>query len=243
MSPPRAPSEPVRAVLLPGSGSDGDFLRRAFGAVLCAHDIELIAVVPQPRAVIPAYYAALDDAAETSGPLLVGGVSLGAIVAAHWALRHQARLSGLLIALPPWLGAPGDAPAALSASHSAEQLRRHGLAAVLRDIDRTSPAWLAAELSRAWQGQWPELPRALDDAARQHGPTATELSRLHVPTGVAGAVHDPVHPVTVARAWAGASPNAQLVTVDLAALGADPAVLGAACVAGWRSCTARHAIG
>ncbi|MDQ2722272.1 MAG: alpha/beta hydrolase [Actinomycetota bacterium] len=243
MSVPRRPRDPLRAVLLPGSGSDDDFVRRAFGAALSVNNIELIAVVPQPGAVIPAYHAALDDAAEAPGPLLVGGVSLGAIVAAQWALRHQTRLSGLLIALPPWLGAPGDAPAALSASHSAEQLRRHGLASVLRDVDRTSPTWLAAELSRAWHGQWPELPQALDDAARQHGPTATEVSRLHVPTGIAGAVHDPVHPVTVARAWAGASPDAQLVTIELAALGADPAVLGAACVAGWQSRAARAAIG
>jgi hypothetical protein len=40
-----------------------------------------------------------------------------------------------------------------------------------------------------------------------------------------------VHPVEVAFEWVAAAPRAALRTVTLAEMGADPAVLGAACVA------------
>ena len=108
------------------------------------------------------------------------------------------------------------------------------LAAVLEEVRRSSPAWLSAELSRAWQRQWPDLPQSLDDAAAQPGPTEQELANLRVPTGVVGAVDDAVHPLTVAQQWAGASPAAALATVHLDELGANPGVLGAACVRSWR---------
>jgi hypothetical protein len=52
-----------------------------------------------------------------------------------------------------------------------------------------------------------------------------------VPLGVAAAIDDPVHPVEVALEWVAAAPRAALHTVTLEAMGANPAVLGAACLA------------
>ena len=231
-----------RAVLLPGTGSDADFMARAFGAALAARGIELIAVAPDPRAVVAGYLAALDEAAGMPGVLLVGGVSLGAAVVARWAVRQPRRLSGMLIGLPAWLGSPAGAPASLSAGHSAAALRLHGLPAVLRDVHSSSPAWLAEELSRAWRRQWPDLPRAFDEAAEQPGPTEAELTQLAVPTGVVGAVDDAVHPISVARAWVRASPSAHLATIRLAELGAHPAVLGERCLRSWAAACAQAAV-
>lgn len=231
-----------RAVLLPGSGSDADFVERAFGTALSARGIELIAVAPEPRSVVAGYLEALDDAAREPGALLVGGVSLGAAIATRWALRQHNRLSGMLIGLPAWLGLPADAPASLSATYSAAQLRLRGLPAVLHDIHSSAPPWLAAELSRAWERQWPALPQAFEEAARAPGPTEAELTMLPVPTGVVGAVDDPVHPIEVAQLWARACPSAHLATIALAELGADPAVLGDRCLRSWTAACTQSAI-
>jgi pimeloyl-ACP methyl ester carboxylesterase len=137
----------------------------------------------------------------------------------------------VLAALPAWTGPPGNAPAALTARHSAHQLRRDGLASAIAAMRASSPAWLADELTRSWVGQWPALPDAMEEAACYVAPTCEELETLAVPMGVAAATDDPVHPVEVALEWVAAAPRAALRTVTLDAMGVDPAVLGAACLA------------
>jgi hypothetical protein len=49
--------------------------------------------------------------------------------------------------------------------------------------------------------------------------------------GVAAATDDPIHPLEVGLEWAAAAPRAALRTVTLDQIGADPAALGAACLA------------
>jgi pimeloyl-ACP methyl ester carboxylesterase len=117
----------------------------------------------------------------------------------------------------------------------AEQLREHGLAEMTSVMRSSSPAWLADELSRSWRRQWPDLPAAMDEAARYRSPTVDELRRLEAPIGVVGASDDPIHPIGTARQWAAAAPRAGLRTVTLAEFGPAPGVLGAACVAALRS--------
>ncbi|MBX9921639.1 MAG: alpha/beta hydrolase, partial [Mycolicibacterium frederiksbergense] len=152
-------------------------------------------------------------------------------VATAWALKHPSKAVAVLAALPAWSGAPGDAPAALTARHSAQQLREEGLAATITAMQAGSPPWLAAELTRSWLAQWPALPDAMAEAAAYVAPTVEELRALAVPMGLAAAVDDPVHPVDVAAEWAAAAPQAVLHTLTLQEMGADPARLGAACVA------------
>jgi hypothetical protein len=48
--------------------------------------------------------------------------------------------------------------------------------------------------------------------------------------GVASATDDPIHPVEVGIEWVAAAPHAALRTVTLDEMGADPSVLGAACL-------------
>lgn len=219
----------VVTVLLPGTGSDDQYLERAFGEPLRAAGAHLVAVRPEPAALLDGYVRALQQAAE-SGPIAVGGVSLGAAVAAGWALAHPDDVVAVLAALPPWTGAPGDAAGAVAARHTAAELRRTGLAATTAAMRASSPPWLADELARSWQRQWPHLPEALDEAAGFIAPGTEDLGRLRAPMGVAAAPDDPIHPLQVAQQWAAAAPHAGLRTVSLDTFGADPAALGRACL-------------
>lgn len=219
----------VTTVLLPGTGSDDDFVYRAFAPAL--HQLGAVVVTPAPRPhrLVEGYRNDLDEAAR-SGPIAVGGVSIGAAVAAAWALSHPGRAVAVLAALPAWTGDPEAAPAALAARHSAAVLRRDGLVSATAAMQASSPPWLAAELTRSWAGQWPALPDAMDEAARFVAPTLGEFERLAVPMGVASATDDAVHPLEVGVAWVSAAPRAAMRTVTLDQVGADPSVLGAACL-------------
>jgi pimeloyl-ACP methyl ester carboxylesterase len=220
----------VNTVLLPGTGSDDDFVYRAFSPAL--HDVGAVVVTPrpQPRRLVAGYRDELDAAAQ-SGPIAVGGVSIGAAVAVEWALAHPGRAIAVLAALPAWTGDPDAAPAAHAARYSAELLRRDGLVSATGQMQASSPKWLADELTRSWLGQWPALPDAMDEAARYVAPTSGQLEGLQVPLGVVSATDDPVHPVEVGVEWMSAAPRASLRTVTLEQIGADPTVLGAQCLA------------
>ncbi|WP_374021977.1 alpha/beta hydrolase [Mycobacterium sp. HNNTM2301] len=220
----------VTTVLLPGTGSDDDYVQRAFSGPLGDVGAVLVAPPPRPDRLIDGYVAALDAAART-GPVAVGGVSIGAAVAAAWALAHADRAVAVLAALPAWAGAPEAAPAALAARYTASQLRADGLAATTGQMRASSPPWLADELARSWRAQWPQLPDAMDEAAAYVAPSPAALARLVVPLGVAAAVDDPIHPLDVGAEWVDAAPRAALRTVTLDQIGADPAALGAACLA------------
>jgi pimeloyl-ACP methyl ester carboxylesterase len=223
----------VCAVVLAGTGSDDDYVYRAFSGPLHDAGAVVMAPPPQPAALIAGYTEALDNAAREA-PIAVGGVSLGAAVAAAWALANPTHAVAVLAALPAWTGSPEVAPAALAARQSADALRRDGLVAATAAMRATSPAWLADELTRSWVGQWPELPDALEEASRYVAPSCPELEGLSVPMGVASAVDDPVHPIEVGLEWVAAAPRAALRTVTLDEIGADPGALGAACLAALR---------
>jgi pimeloyl-ACP methyl ester carboxylesterase len=224
----------VTTVLLPGTGSDDDYVRRAFGAPLQAAGAVVVAPPPQPRRLVVGYLSAFDDAAR-NGPIAVGGVSIGAAVAVAWALAHPDAVAAVLAALPAWSGEPGSAPAALAARYSASRLRSDGLAATTTQMRASSPPWLADELTRSWQAQWPHLPDTMEEAAAYVAPSRAELRRLAVPLGVAAAVDDPIHPLQVGIDWAAAAPHAALRTVTLDQIGADASALGAACLAALRA--------
>lgn len=220
----------VTAVLLPGTGSDDDYVYRAFSAALHEVGAALVTPPPQPDRLIDGYRDELDNAARLGAPIVVGGVSIGAAVAAAWALAHPTHAVAVLAALPPWTGSPETAPAAMAARHSAELLRRDGLASATAQMRASSPPWLADELTRSWAGQWPALPEAMEEASRYVAPTCGQLEGLTTPMGVVAATDDPVHPAEVGFEWVAAAPRAALHTVTLDAMGADPALLGAACV-------------
>lgn len=217
---------PARVVALPGTGSDADFARRAFGPASAARGLDFVAVEPDPRRVVASCRAALDAAAD-SGPVLVAGISLGAAIALEWAAEHPRRVVGVVAALPAWTGPDTAAcPATLSAAATAAQLRVDGLDTVIDRMRASSPRWLADALTQSWRAQWPELPRALEEAADYKWPDAELLSAFELPLAVVTAVDDPVHPRAVAEEWAALAPRAHLYRITLDELGADPAILG-----------------
>jgi pimeloyl-ACP methyl ester carboxylesterase len=220
----------VPTILLPGTGSDDDYVYRAFSPALHEAGAVPIPHAPQPTRLIAGYVEALDEAARDR-PIAIAGVSLGAAVAAAWAITHSRHAVAVLAALPAWTGDPEGAPAALAALHTAHELRRDGLAAAAARMRESSPPWLADELTRSWVGQWPQLPDAMTEAARYVAPTTIQLAGLTVPMGVASASDDPVHPLEVGVEWVAAAPYASLRTVTLADIGTDPGTLGTACLA------------
>lgn len=166
---------------------------------------------------------------------LVGGISLGAHVAARWAARAvpSGRVAGLLLALPAWTGPPSvTTPAVAAARWTGARAREGGVAAAVA-ATAGAPPWLAEELGRAWAGYGAGLAPALEAAAGEPAPTEVELGALAVPVGLAALVDDPVHPLAVAQRWQAALPRSALVTTTLAAFGADPGALGRAAVSAW----------
>ena len=92
------------AVLLPGTGSDDDYVYRAFAGPLHGVGAVVSTPAPQPARLVASYLDALDNAAR-QGPIIVGGVSIGAAVTVAWALAHPSRAVAVLAALPAWTGA------------------------------------------------------------------------------------------------------------------------------------------
>lgn len=224
---------PRTAIMLPGTGSDDVFVRSVFEIPLAAVGVRTLAPAPVPGDRLAlAGLAALDTAAE-DGPVLVGGVSFGAHLAAEWAVANPGRCAGLVVALPAWHGPPGDAPAAKSALASARDVRRRGLRGTLDDVAATAPPWLAEELDRAWSSYGDELVASLELAASRPAPTLERLAELRVPVGIAACVDDPIHPATAADEWAAALPRAAVRRTRLDVVGVDPEALGRAAVLAW----------
>lgn len=218
------------AILLPGTGSDEVFVRSAFCGPVTALGLRMYAPTPRWGRDLVAGYLAELDAAAAQGPILVGGISLGAQVAAAWAVRNRARCAGLLVAMPAWCGAPDAAPAARLATVSAQLVVDHGVEEAIRIACHGVPDWLGAELTRSWRRYGAGLAASLAAAAHEPAPAAEELRGLDVPAGVGCCTDDPVHPVAVAEQWAAALPTAALRKTTLDAVGADAAALGRAAV-------------
>jgi pimeloyl-ACP methyl ester carboxylesterase len=229
-------------VILPGTGSDEVFVRAAFEGPSSAAGLRLVAPAPRHGALLAEHYLdALSVTAERFGPVVVGGISLGAHVAAEWAAAHPSWCAGLLAVLPGWHGDSTSAPGALAAAVSADAVADVGVPTALATATRDVPPWLADELDRAWRRAGADLVASLRVAVARPAPTLDVLRRIAVPAGVVGCVDDPVHPVEVAREWAAALPRATLRTITFAALGADRAALGHAALAGLTAQLGREA--
>lgn len=214
------PAETV--VLLPGTASDERFVRFVFAEPLS----QVGAVLAAPRVRTVEERTSALESAWAGHPIVVGGVSLGAHVAARWAVRNPDKCAGLVLALPAWTGPAAGAPAALAARMSARVVTDQGLEAALAG----TTGWLRDELSRAWRGYGDQLVPHLEEASESEAPTLDELRSLRVPTGIVGCTDDPVHPIEIAREWAEAIPRAVLTTTTLDAY---PHALGRA-VQAWQ---------
>ncbi|MGC4932741.1 alpha/beta hydrolase [Gordonia sp. DT30] len=220
-------------IALPGTGSDADFVRRAFGPAARGLGADLIALEPTDD-LIGGHRRGLAEYARAER-ILVGGFSIGAALALEWALgpAGRQRCVGVWAAMPAWSGDPATAVAAGSALATARALRTDGLETTISAMAATSPEWLGRELSRSWRSLHPGLVRQLEQAATYRAPDVTAIRGLVAPLAVVGAGDDPLHPWAVARSWCDAAPHARAEQVGVDRWGADPAVLGWTCAAIW----------
>ncbi|MDL9947733.1 alpha/beta fold hydrolase [Gordonia sp. ABSL11-1] len=224
------PRGPQLLIGMPGTGSDADYVRRAFGPAADESGLTLVALEPSERLVAD-HLRRLDELADVYGPPVVGGVSIGAAIALAWALQNPC--GGVWAALPAWTGDPATAPAAWSATATARALQSDGLEHTIAMMSATSPPWLAAELGRSWRALHPRLLDQLAEAASFRAPGLDDIATLTAPIAVTIAVDDPVHPGQVGRDWATAAPRSSLTEVGLEDWGNDPSILGFACARGW----------
>lgn len=212
------------AVILPGSGSSVDFITRAYGRPLAeaGYDLQVVPPASDPDGSL----AALAETAARHRPALVGGVSLGAHLAARWAAASPAAGVRLLLALPAWTGEPG--PVAAASAHAAHRVEALGTPAALAEAARHAEPWVAAELAAAWPAYGATLAATLRATAASRGPTVAELRRIPLPTTVVAFRDDPLHPLAVAQQWAALIPTATLTTLALADPATDRTILGRA---------------
>lgn len=243
-----------RLILIAGSGSTTDFLTRAFGSAALQYGLSL-----HPYAVRST--DPLEDGLEyfdglQPGPRdIVGGVSVGAHLAARWAAtRHAGNPSapGLLAVMPGWTGAP-DQVAAVTV-RSAYQLRSMGTKRVIEQLraeerrtgamdqrsdttgqrcDATSQRsgstgrrWVVDELAAAWPTYGDQLAGVLTACGRLAGPTEAELRAIAGQSVVLSLTDDPMHPLSTATVWTAHLGRATLRTLTSAQVGSDRASLG-----------------
>ena len=230
---------PSPLVAMAGTGSDADYVVRAFGPAARQAGRELVALQPGAD-LVDDYVRALDAAADEYGPILVGGVSIGASIATAWATRAgPQRCAGVWAALPPWSGSPAGSPAAASASATADAMERDGLSTTIETMAAGSPRWLADELTRSWTALYPGVIGQLRAAAGLVGPDPSLLAGLAVPLAVVVSDDDPIHPAAVGLQWAAAAPRAAVRRTTLDQWGHEPAVLGRLAAQAWADAVAR----
>lgn len=248
---PRTHATPSGTVaLLPGSGSTGDFLARAFAPVIGDSDTVVITHKSgDARKIAGELTKAWDSADARTAPITcVIGVSIGAHAAAWWACgrsdhtpANQASDVGpasvadteLVLAMPAWSGPP-ESIAGVTAL-AADRLAEVGVAAELAALHAEFPHdWVVTELDSAWRTRnLEQLVTSLRGTAASYSPTPADLARISQPTCVVALADDPLHPMAVAREWATAIPGATLATVARDTPAVDRAVFGQAVLTAW----------
>ena len=155
---------------------------------------------------------------------VVGGISMGAGVAARVAVDRPDRVAGLVLVRPAWLDRPSPPGLALfpvvarllgeMAPAEALAAFQHNHAHALKHIWDVSPP-VADSLCEQFT-----KPKAAERRARLERITASapvgslELAAgLSVPAVVIGTERDPVHPFSMAERWAECLPGAELVKI------------------------------
>ena len=150
---------------------------------------------------------------------LVGGISMGAALALHFAVRWPERATGLVLSRPAWLEAPCPWNVQMFTLISG-LIRQHGAGAGLVEFQRTPEyretlaTWpdVAGSLSSQFQHPHAEesavkLERIIKDSPH---PDRAAWARLRVPALVLGNRLDPVHPFEYAEELARVIPGAVL---------------------------------
>jgi pimeloyl-ACP methyl ester carboxylesterase len=164
------------------------------------------------------------------GPVVIGGISMGAAIALRLAVIRPDLIRGLVLARPAWItaAAPANmAPNALVGEllryHPADKARTlfeaTSTAAELARVAPDNLASLRGFFSRQPTATTAELLRRI--SADGPGVADADLARIAVPTLIIGTAQDFVHPIDHARTLARLIPEARLA--EITPKGADPA--------------------
>ena len=150
---------------------------------------------------------------------IVGGISMGAALALHFALRWPGRVTGLVLSRPAWLETPCPWNVKMFTLVS-NLIRKHGAPQGLVEFQQTPEyhealaKWpdVAISLSSQFQNPRaeetaPKLERIIRDTPH---PDRAAWATVRVPTLVLGNRLDPVHPFEYAEELARAIPDAEL---------------------------------
>jgi len=235
------PDRPA-VLLLHGVGSSSRFLTEAFGAPLQDRGWRLLGAdlrghgrstaLADPEA--HAHARHVDDVralVDDLGPVVIGGVSLGAH-AAVGAAANGVPCRAVLACLPAWNGRSvrGRGPHAAIAAEVAS-IGIGGILERLRRQDGMAP-WLRDVLLRDWPTHDPaSLAAALTALDGGMAPTADQVGGLEIPLALVAWPDDPGHPIAVARQWEAAAPTGHLEQITIADLEPTRAAMGRAAVA------------
>jgi pimeloyl-ACP methyl ester carboxylesterase len=160
--------------------------------------------------------------AQVLGPVVLGGISMGAAIALHLAVRRPALVRALVLARPAWMDerapsnlGPNVVVGELLGSYSPDEARRKFESSDLaRKLQVESPDNVTSLLNLfSREPQW--VTRELLCRIGKDGPDVSrkEIAAIHVPTLVIGQALDYVHPIAMARELAGMISGARMLEV------------------------------
>jgi pimeloyl-ACP methyl ester carboxylesterase len=164
--------------------------------------------------------AALVESA--GGPVVLGGISMGAAIATRLAVTRPDLVRGLILVRPAWVTAPAPANMAPNAEvgallarlPAADARTAFAVGATAQRLAAEAPDNLASLLGffdRAPQDGTARLLCAI--SADGPGITPEDLRALRLPVLVCGTEADAIHPMAHAQALAALIPAARLVTL------------------------------
>lgn len=156
------------------------------------------------------------------GPLVIGGISMGAAIALRLAVVRPEVVRGLILARPAWLDAvaplnmrPNALAGELLSRYPVQEARaRFESSDTVRILEAEAPDNLAS--LRGFFGREPIavthelLTRISGDG---HGVNGSEIGKIRIPALVIGCGRDLIHPLSLARNLAGMIPNARMVEI------------------------------
>jgi pimeloyl-ACP methyl ester carboxylesterase len=189
------------------------FDMRAHGQTRPVGDVTLLSIATFADDLV----ALLDDLGAERA--VIGGISLGAAVAANVAIRYPGRLVGLILSRPAWIEGPLASNVALYGT-IARLIREHGAAAGIERF-REAPEFMevrreSPDCGNSLLGQFTD-PHAEECVARlERIPSDSPARRrsdygaISAPTLVLGNRQDPIHPWSIAQELASLIPGATL---------------------------------
>jgi pimeloyl-ACP methyl ester carboxylesterase len=161
------------------------------------------------------------------GPVVIGGISMGAAITLHLAVHRPEIVRGLILARPAWITAPAPANQSpnlevgrllrdLSPKDAREAFEISETAKHLAEVAPDNLASLRGFFSREPQAITAALLQAI--AADGPGTSEEDLGKLETPTLIIGHDIDYIHPLSYAATLSQLIPHSELVTITPKAL-------------------------